>query len=243
MAAATAERPRRFETWKHKDFILASGFKAWKGTRAMLDPITGKVRPATAVTGLLAIGIFNETIDAAAGDKTISVDLEDEIVVERFANDTAGNAVLATDVGKIAYHTDDNTVSITSLGKSQAGRIWDVDAVKGVAIERIDATPLGRLPAVAAFVANDFAPATIAVGALFDVPTTAAASTITLPTAAPDGTVAYFFADGVKNGHTVQYRDQDGPLALTTALIASKRHLVVVAKRDAKWAANAYVSP
>ena len=51
----------------------------------------------------------------------------------------------------------------------------------------------------------------------------------------------YFSADGVKNAHTVQYRQ--GATPLTTALTASKRHLVVALFLDGTWRANAYVSP
>jgi len=80
-------------------------------------------------------------------------------------------------------------------------------------------------------------------GLIYDIPTTAAASTVTLPAAAAEGTILYFVADGTKNGHTVQYRDATGPVNLTTALTASKRHQVTAIYLNAKWTANAYVSP
>ena len=67
-----------------------------------------------------------------------------------------------------------------------------------------------------------------------------AASTIDLPDG-NEGDVIYFSADGVKNGHTVQYRD--GTTPITTALTAAKRHLVVCLFLDGTWRANAYVSP
>jgi len=66
---------------------------------------------------------------------------------------------------------------------------------------------------------------------------------VTLPASAPDGTFAYFTANGVLNANTVQYVDATGPTNITTALTASKRHLVVVVKRGGSWFANAYVSP
>ncbi len=53
----------------------------------------------------------------------------------------------------------------------------------------------------------------------------------------------YFVADGTKNGHTVTYRDATGTVALTTALTASKRHLVVATFLNGLWNANAYVGP
>jgi hypothetical protein len=75
------------------------------------------------------------------------------------------------------------------------------------------------------------------------VPATGAASTVTLPAAALDGTSASFVADGTANAHTVQYRDATGVVNLTAALTAAKRHLVIVEKVGGKWFANAYVSP
>lgn len=243
MSALTQERSRRTYPWKYKSFTLASGTKAFKGGRAALNG-SGKVVPATSVTALLAIGLFAETVDATAGDLPVQVDLEREVVLEYFANATAGDAVAATDIGNNAYMMDDQTVTITAAGRSVAGRIWDVDALKGIGIEKnSDARKLLSQPVVGAYTANDYAPASIEADAVYDVPTTAAASTITLPAAAPDGTRATFAADGTKNGHTVQYRDATGPTNLTTALTASKRHLVVVQKLGGKWFANAYVSP
>ena len=79
--------------------------------------------------------------------------------------------------------------------------------------------------------------------AVYDVPTTGAASTITLPASSIEGATIQFVADGTKNAHTVTYRDATGPTALTTALLASKRHLVVATYLGGKWFANAYVSP
>lgn len=243
MTAAAADRRRRQETWKNVDFTFASGDIGYKGTRCFLNPATGKIG-VVSTPGRIALGILNDTIDASLADKSVSVDLEEEIHVEWFANDTT-DPVASTDVGKLAYHLDDSTVTIEPLGHALAGRIWKVDTVKGVAIQKLDQASdvLAPTPAVAAFVANDYVVGSVINGAVYDVPTTAGASTVTLPAAAPDGTVAYFVADGTKNGHTVQYRDATGPVNLTTALTASKRHTVVVAKRDGLWFANAYVSP
>jgi hypothetical protein len=249
MTALATEKARRFETWKYKSFTLASGTKAYKGGRAALNS-SGKVVPATSATGLLAIGVFHETVDATAADKPVTVDLEKEIVVERFVNATAGDACASTDVGQMGYMMDDQTVTKTASGRSVAGRIWDVSSSKGVAIEKLEMMPspeaallkTGTLPGQ---VGNDFILTAGAVvqDAQYDVGTTAAASTVTLPAAAADGSRISFVADGTKNGHTVQYRDATGPANLTTALTASKKHLVVCQKLGGLWFANAYVSP
>jgi hypothetical protein len=246
MTALAAERSRSFDMWKHREFTLASGNKAYKGGRACISPGTGKVVPASSTPGLIPIGIFDQTVDATAGDKKVSVDLERELVIEWFVNDTGGgNAVAPTDLGSNAFMKDDQTVTMNAAARSIAGRIWAVDTTKGVAIEKFGGAPvaLSQQPGVAAFTANDWAPASLVNGATYDVPATGAASTITLPAAAPDGTIVYFAADGTKNAHTVQYRDGTGPTNITAALSLGKRHLVVAVKRGGLWFANAYVSP
>lgn len=247
MTAAAAARGRYQRTYKHKDFTLVVTKKAWKGARAFLDPTTGKVTP-TPAAGLVALGVFAADVDATSAEKAVPVDLEREVVVEFFANATSTDAVAATDVGKYAYHLDDQTVGILATGRCLAGLIWAYDsAADMVGVEKVQAGGVdasARQPATGAFAANDYVVgATMPNGAIVDVPTTAAASTVTLPAAAPDGTILHFFADGTKNGHTVTYRDATGPVNLTTALTASKRHLVTCAKRDGIWTANAYISP
>lgn len=101
-----------------------------------------------------------------------------------------------------------------------------------------------RTATATAFAANDSIIASNPPsGTTYDIPTTGAASTVTLPDTAAEGTILYFTADGTKNGHTVQYRDATGPANLTTALTASKRHLAVAIHQGDKWFVNAYVSP
>lgn len=243
MTALAAEKARRQERWQYKGFTLASGTKAYKGGRAALNT-SGQVVPATAVAGLIPIGVFEETVDATSAALPVQVNLEREIQIEWFQNATSTDAVAATDLLTTCFMADDQTVGILPAARSPAGRVWAVDSVKGVAVEKFEGTRRAlSQPVVGAYASNDYAPAAIEQDAVYDVPTTGAASTITLPVAAPDGTRATFCADGTKNGHTVQYRDATGPTNLTTALTASKRHLVVVQKLGGKWFANAYVSP
>ncbi len=249
MTALAKERMITTERWKTRLFTLTGG-KAWKNAIACLSTLgatAGKVVVASAAPGLIVIGKFAETIDATSVDKSVNVELPIEIEVEWWPNGTAGDAVAATDVGGIGYIKDDNTVSILPNGSSVLGRIWAFDATKGVAIERLSQPATGvlaKLTSPAAFAANDLVlPNNPVSGSVLDIPATGAASTVTLPATARDGTVLYFSADGTKNGHTVQYRDATGPVNLTTALTASKRHLVVAVKLGTIWVANAYVSP
>jgi hypothetical protein len=245
MTALAAARRIREERWKFKEFTLASGNIAYQGGSACLDLSAGKVVPASAAEGLLHIGVFAETVDATAADASVGVNLVEEIALVWYANAGSGT-VASTDLGQVCYFADDQTVTMTGAGGPVAGRVWAVDTSKGVAVQKLGAGSADTLAvemALEAFVANDSTPNDIVHGAIYEVGTTGGASTVTLPAAAVDGTVAYFVADGVANGHTVQYRDATGPTNLTTALTASKRHLVVATKTGGAWFCNAYISP
>lgn len=248
MTAQSAARAQTERRWKYKQFTLKSGSVAWQGGGAMLELATAKVvpcaTPAATTTGYFFLGNFAESVDATSADKIVNIDLVEEVVTKRYVNATSTDAVGATDIGKIVYFLDDQTVTITRSNRVVAGRVWDIDSNGGIHVQKPHSsfTP-GATLNLPAFAANDSAPADITNDAVYDVPTTAAASTVTLPAAALDGTTAKFVADGTKNGHTVTYRDATGTVALTTALVASKRHLVIATKSGGKWFANAYTSP
>lgn len=251
MTALANERMSSREAWAYKQFTLSSGHKAYKNGIAAIDLGSGKVVPAATRTDLVVIGKFAETVDATSADKLVNISFGREIWIEWFAND--GASIAATDLGALCYLKDDQSVTITATGASIAGRIWGVDSAKGVAVEFLDAVPeplatLDGLVAlettIAAFSSNNITvPDSPDSGAMYEVPTTGAASTITLPATAAEGTVLYFLANGTANAHTVQYRDATGPTNVTTALTASKRHLVIAAFLNSAWRANAYVSP
>lgn len=252
MTALANERMSSREAWDYHLFTLTSGTKAYKNAVAAIDLGSGKVVPGATRTDLFVIGKFAETVDATLADKPVNVNLCRELWVEWLTNDT-GSPVLATDLGALCYVKDDQTVTQSPTGASIAGRVWAVDSTKGVAVEMLDSTPaatasLDGLVApegtLAAFSSNNInLGASPNSGTIYDCPTTGAASTITLPATAAEGTLIYFTADGTHNGHTVQYRDATGPTNLTTALTASKRHLVIAAYVAGAWRANAYVSP
>lgn len=247
MTALAAQRARSSHSRKHFTFTLKSGTKAYKGAAICLELATAKVIPATAGEGLIYVGQADDNVDATSADQELSVDLIAELWGSYFVNATAGDAVAATDVGKLCYFLDDQTVTISAYGRPVAGVVLGVSTTKGVLVQKLERPP-ALLPAplaavFPAFVGNDFIPLRVQHDSIIDLPATAGVSTVTLPAGSPDGTRVYFVADGTKNGHTVQYRDATGPTNLTTALTASKRHEVVCVKRDGKWYANAYVSP
>jgi len=251
MSALTAARqePREI-TWTERKFPLNGGSKAFAGGIACIDLTDGVVRPAANATTQVPIGIFQEDVDNSAGadgDLSVNVSLSRTVNGRWFLNDPGAGAATSAHVGQDCFLLDDQTVTMTPTGASKAGRVWAVATKDGSSCVAVEGMPfesvLAPVPVAPAYAANDSAPASIVAGGFYDVPTTGAASTITLPAAAPDGTIAYFMADGTKNGHTVTYRDATGPTALTAALTASKRHLCVVSKLGGKWFANAMVSP
>lgn len=125
------------EAWKYHLFTLAVGNKAWKGGMACIDQSTGLCEPGHVEADLFRIGKFAETVDATAVAKQVNVDLEREIWVEWWANDTA-TPVTAAMLTKVCYILDDQTVTADATGASIAGRIWAVDPVRGVAVQRLE---------------------------------------------------------------------------------------------------------
>jgi hypothetical protein len=219
--------------------------KIWTGALVVFN--AGFAAPATAAAGLVAIGVSRDDYDnlsGADGAKNVVVDQG----VFPFVNSAAADAITQAHAGRDCYIVDDQTVALTNgTGvRSRAGKIMKVDADGvwvQVGLSRAAANTEQPAGAALVLVSNDAAPATLTHGAVYDVPTTAAATTITLPAASPTGTRVTFSADGVKNAHTVTYRDATGAVALTTALLALKRHQVTAVKNGAIWTAEAYTSP
>jgi hypothetical protein len=140
MAALTAERRLREETWAYQTFKLPTGKTAFKGGIAMYDQSVAKCIPAETGAGqsdLFALGTFNETVANTSGaDKDVVVRLKREIRVLWFKNDGT-NPVTANDIGKNVYAVDDQTVAISDATgtRSVLGTAWAIDATLGVAVE------------------------------------------------------------------------------------------------------------
>ena len=230
-------------------FTLASGQTVWKGALIAIKLGTGTVVEATGASDVPVIGLPMESANAAPAAKPLAVEFPTPVNGIYFAN---GSSIAATNIGDICYVADDQTVALTPIaaGVSVAGRIWGVETVRGVLVEILRPTSQGgnllasrTLPA---HVSNDvIVTAALCIpDTIFDIATTAPNSTVTLPaTGVAEGTVVTFVADGTKNGHTVQYRDATGPVNLTAALTASKRHVVKAIYLNGLWFATADISP
>ena len=135
MAAQTAGRMPRRERLQYITGVLKASNAAFKGAIACVESATGKIVRGTAATGLVPIGLFDETVASSGSDGSVRVRLFREVEVTWYANGATTDTVLATDLQALAYVLDDQTVSRLSASKSALGTIWAVDASKGVAVE------------------------------------------------------------------------------------------------------------
>jgi hypothetical protein len=244
MTAQAADRGMSFETWALHDFTLTSGTIAYRGAVAALVLGTGYVRPATGSPVEIAIGRFTKKTDASSATKPVQVELFSELRAHWYVN---GASIVAADAGKIGHFDDDQTVILApGNGTTPAGTILAIDSVRGVLVSPL---PLGArvaesltVGATLAFSSNDIViPDYPRSGTVYDVPTTGAASTVSLPANAYPGTELTFAADGTKNGHTVTYRDV--ATAISAALTASKRHQARCVFNGTTWTVLTTVSP
>lgn len=234
--------------WKRMpSATLTSGKIAYTGGSAAIVVGTGKFVPATGSAKEIVVGKFTKDVDASSADKPCIVEFDQEKTLSVFVNGTSGDAIAAANVGSVVYALDDQTATIVP-NASPLGIFWGFDVNLNVLVElfgAVDAPGTGAIKgATLAFASNDIVvtAAQALNGVTFDVPTTAAASTVTLPvTGVADGTTVCFVADGTKNGHTVQYRF--GTTNITAALTASKIHMVTATKLGSGWGAVSGVSP
>lgn len=244
MTALAANATKDYQSLGLLELPLATSATVYEGSLVAVVLGTGKVQAATGASNELVIGraIRKATQSASAPNCTV------RFLPEKFAywcmNDT-GTAVAATDVGRLCYILDDQTVTMAATSKGVAGRVWAVSSTQGVLVEPIPVLAPNRSAGVTlTYASNDciITAAQCIDGQVFDVPTTGAASTVTLPvTGVVDGTTLTFIADGTKNGHPVQYRF--GTTNITAALTASKIHCVRVTKLGSGWGATSTVAP
>ena len=142
MAALTAERkytrlpikgPGGFRDWP-----LAGGVKAWKGGIACLDQSTGFVKPGETETGLVAVGLFDETMDNTDGaDGDVRVGTRDDGAFS-VGNSSGADQIAKADAGKIAYVVDDQTVALTDGTGTRSGAVTIRDVSDGKVFVKFD---------------------------------------------------------------------------------------------------------
>jgi hypothetical protein len=135
MAALTTARAQVIERWTHRMFVLTAGQKTFRGGALCGVPTTGRVRPAADTAGFVPIGYSDEDVDATSAEKSVSVDLGIEIEVRWLEQD---GSIADANTFAVCYWADDQTVKLT--GTAIAGRIWQVDAARGVAVQLLRPT-------------------------------------------------------------------------------------------------------
>jgi hypothetical protein len=124
--------------WKNIPLPLAAAATAWQGGIACLDTSAQDVTPGAAgSTTLIKVGEFAESFDNSAGTATttVMVSLDRELVLRWYDSVTGGNAVTASNLFSVCYIADDHTATMSSASNSKLGRVWAVDAVKGIGVE------------------------------------------------------------------------------------------------------------
>lgn len=130
-------KKRAVKTEKVANIELAGKNEAvWEGGIACIDTATGLVAKAFAATTLIPIGLFVED-SAAAATKNVLVELFEPIVCVWMVNAGGGEAVVAANIGGLAYLRDDQTVGVDDDTNTLSvfGRIWKIDTAKGVLVQ------------------------------------------------------------------------------------------------------------
>lgn len=105
--------------------LLKSGEVAVQGEVACIDLGDGALVPGSVATDLLPIGYF-ESNATGDGTLTVFVTLFSPVTVAAMISSGTG-PVADDDVGNVCYlHNASSNVSMTSTGKSVAGRVWAV---------------------------------------------------------------------------------------------------------------------
>lgn len=127
MAATTQgiDTPRRIA--HRRGLPVAAGVKCNAGAIAVVNA-SGYVQPGTTAAGLIAVGVFSDTVDNSDGANGALFADVFNYEAFAFADGADATPIDRTDIGETAYITDDRTVTITTTGRSAAGRIHDVDA-------------------------------------------------------------------------------------------------------------------
>lgn len=136
MTALSASRGSKVVRATYID-LACTNQQVYKGGIACFDTSTGLVAKAAAPsTTMIPIGTFTED-KLVTGNAAQTIQLFRELEAVWFTNATAGDAVVAADIGKLVYLLDDQTVANNdnTNTRSVAGRAWKLDSAKGVLVE------------------------------------------------------------------------------------------------------------
>lgn len=118
--------------WEYIDLLLDNGEVAARGNLACIDTATGNIKAGQALTTLIPFGHFTEDL-IGDGVQLVNIRLFSEVKAYWWDNDV-GTPADAGDRGSECYIFDSSTVTMDSTGASKAGRVLDVDTLKGVLV-------------------------------------------------------------------------------------------------------------
>src|SRR6478609_277525 len=121
--------------------LLSTAEQVYKGGLACFDTSTGLIKKGAASTTLVPIGFYVEDTLVASGG-TVTVELFRELTAVWMVNSTSGDLIAQTECGSNCYVVSDDVVAKTngSSTRSIVGRVWKVDATKGVLVELANPT-------------------------------------------------------------------------------------------------------
>lgn len=135
MTALAQRRGRRRFCANAGEYTLAEGYTAFENAMACIDTATGLVVPGESRAGLVPIGTFNDSTDAAGANVPgCRVRFPKERWCEWWQND-AVSPVTSLHHFRNCYILDDQTVTSDGTNRSVAGRVIAVDPFKGVLVE------------------------------------------------------------------------------------------------------------
>lgn len=147
MTALAADRNTHSRSGVDYSFPCAAAKQFYKGQIVVLDS-SGNAEPGTTATGKLCVGVSRENfLSTTAAAENVKV----RSGIYKFAN-SSGDAVTKTEVGKVVYIEDDQTVCKTATSKSVAGYCVQLDS-DGVWV--ILHHPATANPSAALLAAND----------------------------------------------------------------------------------------
>lgn len=128
MTALVTDRNTRERSGDRREFPVASTAVIYAGALVALNA-SGFAVPMSTATTLLAVGRCEGRMDNSAGsngDLMVRVG----VGIYRFTNSAAADEITTSDIGKLCYGVDDQTVALTdgTSTRSVAGTIFDVDA-------------------------------------------------------------------------------------------------------------------
>lgn len=124
MAALTAGRvTKEYEPRTVlRTYKMAASTQIWEGGIVVVSTSTGLAAPGSTATTLKAVGVAMQSVlSPASGTTYINVHIGTFQI-------NADSAFAQSSIGSTCYITDDQTVSLTSTGRSIAGTVDSLDA-------------------------------------------------------------------------------------------------------------------